>query len=555
MGARVTMGGAPRSYEALPERGWWKLRLDGEETRRSARRDKFEPAIEPAGTGAPPRRGDTSCTSSAPAARGPRTRRPRRRSVGERLPAAADEAEAPAPKNNHRPPKAQEAGGPPEEVAEAAEEAEAPAPKKRGRKKAPAAPEEGGRGGAASQEARPAAQGRQGGRAGEEAGGGQGARGRGARAGCARPAAASRRSSSGARARSSWNSTATRRTTRAARASGSRSGRTRRRRWTRQAPAEEAEAPAPAPKKGGKPAAAAEQPGSPRRRRSAAGSRAAAAAEEEAAAAAPRPRREPAAPPKTRPGAQGRRRARAPAPAPKKPAAKKRKAAEPPEAPAPKKPATKAKQRKAEPETTMKPPDDSVRIVFTNYEPSISERGILKLLGFSEVGARDATHVITKAPLKRTPKLMIGLSTASYVVTGEWLGACLASDGRADEKPFMVKDRAKENSSGASISRGRCLKIPPSKYCQVMRWHWHQVRRDASMMLPSDSELQDIVECVGGRGCLPFLEGCLRTRPNGVLVIGCKLVAEGVRQDRDAVHRRSVEARCGCLSSRASSSA
>ena len=50
MGARVTMGGAPGRIEALPERGWWKLRLDGEETVRSARRDKFEPASSPPAT-------------------------------------------------------------------------------------------------------------------------------------------------------------------------------------------------------------------------------------------------------------------------------------------------------------------------------------------------------------------------------------------------------------------------------------------------------------------------------------------------------------------------
>ena len=234
------------------------------------------------------------------------------------------------------------------------------------------------------------------------------------------------------------------------------------------------------------------------------------------------------------PGLQYKKRGRAPkaaaepeppAPAPKKPAAKKRKAAEPPEAP--KEPATKAKQRKAEPETTMEPPDDSVRIVFTNYEPSISERGILKLLGFSEVGARDATHVITKAPLKRTPKLMIGLSTASYVVTGEWLGACLASDGRADEKPFMVKDRAKEQLWGFNLARS-LAQNPSVKVLSGYAVALAPGARDASMMLPSDSELQDIVECAGGRWLSTVPRGVSEELwPNGVLVIGCKELVEG----------------------------
>ena len=42
VGARVALGGAPGVLTAIEERGWYKVRLDGEETVRSARRTKLK---------------------------------------------------------------------------------------------------------------------------------------------------------------------------------------------------------------------------------------------------------------------------------------------------------------------------------------------------------------------------------------------------------------------------------------------------------------------------------------------------------------------------------
>ena len=42
VGDRITMGGAPGAVVELPVKGWWKVRLDGEETVRSARRTKLK---------------------------------------------------------------------------------------------------------------------------------------------------------------------------------------------------------------------------------------------------------------------------------------------------------------------------------------------------------------------------------------------------------------------------------------------------------------------------------------------------------------------------------
>ena len=43
VGDRVAMGGAEGVITALPDKGWWKVRLDGEDAVRSVRRAKFTP--------------------------------------------------------------------------------------------------------------------------------------------------------------------------------------------------------------------------------------------------------------------------------------------------------------------------------------------------------------------------------------------------------------------------------------------------------------------------------------------------------------------------------
>ena len=54
VGARVALDGAPGVVTALPERGWWKVRLDGEEAVRSCRRPKLAPLDEGSAAPAPP---------------------------------------------------------------------------------------------------------------------------------------------------------------------------------------------------------------------------------------------------------------------------------------------------------------------------------------------------------------------------------------------------------------------------------------------------------------------------------------------------------------------
>ena len=95
VGDRITMGGAPGTVVALPERGWWKLRLDGEETVRSARRTKFDPASGPPAKA--PRR-----AAGAAAARVATTE--------EAAPSPAAEDAAPAPRTRTRRPRPRRAG-------------------------------------------------------------------------------------------------------------------------------------------------------------------------------------------------------------------------------------------------------------------------------------------------------------------------------------------------------------------------------------------------------------------------------------------------------------
>ncbi len=71
VGDRVTMGGAPGVVVALPERGWWKVRRDGERTVRSARRAHIAPAA-PGAAPAPTRKRSVAGGAAPRAAQRPR---------------------------------------------------------------------------------------------------------------------------------------------------------------------------------------------------------------------------------------------------------------------------------------------------------------------------------------------------------------------------------------------------------------------------------------------------------------------------------------------------
>ena len=252
------------------------------------------------------------------------------------------------------------------------------------------------------------------------------------------------------------------------------------------------------------------------------------AAADEAAAAPPKP-------------PKGKKPAVAPAPAPAKkpkkaPAPKKRKADEEP-APPPKEPAAKAaKPKRGKAAEAAAPPKkkgkaeahgDEVRLVFTNYEATKAEDQLIKALGWTLADARHATHVVTTKALKRTPKLLIGISVARHVVTNDWLSACLACNGRADEKPFLVKDKAKEKLWGFSLARS-LAQNPRTKVLAGYAVALAPGARDEGvMMLPTDDELRAIVECAGG-AWLPSLP---RTGspawPRGLIVVGCADLLEG----------------------------
>ena len=168
-----------------------------------------------------------------------------------------------------------------------------------------------------------------------------------------------------------------------------------------------------------------------------------------------------------------------------------------------------------------------MRLVFTNYEATKAEDQLIKALGWTLADARHATHVVTTKALKRTPKLLIGISVARHVVTNDWLSACLACNGRADEKPFLVKDKAKEKLWGFSLARS----LAQNPRIKVLAGYAVALapgaRDEGVMMLPTDDELRAIVECAGG-GWLPSLP---RTGspawPRGLIVVGCADLLEG----------------------------
>ena len=109
--------------------------------------------------------------------------------------------------------------------------------------------------------------------------------------------------------------------------------------------------------------------------------------------------------------------------------------------------------------------------------------------------------VVTTPQLTRTPKLLVGMSVAQHVVTFEWLKACRLAGGRVDEAPFVVKDEAKEQLWGFSLSWS--LAQNPSRkvltgYALALAPDARTLAAAKGLNLPNSDELRVVVECAGG---------------------------------------------------------
>jgi hypothetical protein len=99
--------------------------------------------------------------------------------------------------------------------------------------------------------------------------------------------------------------------------------------------------------------------------------------------------------------------------------------------------------------------DGPIHVIFSGIESKAFETKIRKLKGVSIVqDAKDATHVITTSPLKRTVKLMVAINSGcKYVLSTSWLDKISASPSPSKSCDLhSIKDAEREAAWGCSLT-------------------------------------------------------------------------------------------------------
>ncbi|KAF0687655.1 Aste57867_20639 [Aphanomyces stellatus] len=140
-----------------------------------------------------------------------------------------------------------------------------------------------------------------------------------------------------------------------------------------------------------------------------------------------------------------------------------------------------------------------IRIVLTGLEPTESLlRKIESIHGAQfEADVTRGTHLVAPSnQLKRTVKMLCGISTCQHILDEKWLYASAKVGAPEDEAPFCLRDKAKEaqwqfdlretmySHTGAArrqFLQGRVFFVTPHK-----------------SVLPAADDLAKIIECAGG---------------------------------------------------------
>lgn len=169
--------------------------------------------------------------------------------------------------------------------------------------------------------------------------------------------------------------------------------------------------------------------------------------------------------------------------------------------------------------------DDAIVLLFTKLEASEFRRELRALPSITvTTDASLATHIVTTAELKRTPKLMVALNAGRvrYVLQDDWLSdsakqghplpivpaSALQSTPTSYEKAlskskYLVQDREKEELWGfrlvETLTRLRFAQSPSNVFGGIVVYVTKGV---CGVSAPSEEDLQSIVVSGGGLLCL-----------------------------------------------------
>ncbi|OQS01044.1 hypothetical protein ACHHYP_01948 [Achlya hypogyna] len=141
-----------------------------------------------------------------------------------------------------------------------------------------------------------------------------------------------------------------------------------------------------------------------------------------------------------------------------------------------------------------------IRIVLTGIEPTESIlRKIRAIKGAQfEEDVTCATHLVAPSrELKRTVKMLCGISCCLHILDEAWLHASAKMRRPADEHEYSLRDTAKEAQWGFELER-TMYDYAPAKRRAFLQAHAFYITPHKSIK-PPPAELEKIIQCAGGR--------------------------------------------------------
>ncbi|TYZ68454.1 hypothetical protein PybrP1_004313 [[Pythium] brassicae (nom. inval.)] len=142
-----------------------------------------------------------------------------------------------------------------------------------------------------------------------------------------------------------------------------------------------------------------------------------------------------------------------------------------------------------------------VRIVLTGLEPTPAIRKKIKAIGDGAVYEEDierATHVVApKNQLKRTVKLLCGISRCEHILDEQWLDDSARAGAPLSEQDYCLLDAAAQLKWRFDL-RKTMYAFAPAQRRQLFAGHRVFITNHKSV-LPPVKDLVKIVECAGGR--------------------------------------------------------
>jgi hypothetical protein len=152
------------------------------------------------------------------------------------------------------------------------------------------------------------------------------------------------------------------------------------------------------------------------------------------------------------------------------------------------------------PQSAASTESPEVRIVLTGLEPTAAIRKQIKAIAGAtyQSAVEDATHVVApRDQLKRTVKLLCGISCCVHILDERWLDESARMGSTVDEKAFCLKDEAAEAKWGFSLHE-TMYAVSIERRRSLFAGLRFFITNHKSV-LPPVRDLAKIVECAGGQ--------------------------------------------------------